>query len=114
MEAGLDTTGLRRITHDDAITDMRRDWDSKSWKSQFADTSCWKQAIGSNPDALRMQRVVNFYEKLPRGPAPEVKATGLLGRYQAKHFGKNPSGKRTLSFYSGSPWTDCFGSTGLR
>jgi hypothetical protein len=41
-----------------------------------------------------MQRVVNFYEKLPRGPAPEVKATGLLGRYQAKHFGKNPSAKR--------------------
>jgi hypothetical protein len=42
-----------------------------------------------------MQRVVNFYEKLPRGPAPEVKATGLLGRYQAKHFGKNPTAKRT-------------------
>jgi F-type H+-transporting ATPase subunit f len=52
-----------------------------------------------------MQRVVNFYEKLPRGPAPEIKATGLLGRYQAKHFGKNPSGKRMWSFlppiYSG-------------
>lgn len=42
-----------------------------------------------------MKRVVNFYEKLPRGPAPEVKATGILGRYQAKHFGKNPSAKRT-------------------
>lgn len=41
-----------------------------------------------------MQRVVNFYQKLPRGAAPEVKATGFLGRYQAKHFGKNPSGKR--------------------
>lgn len=54
------------------------------------------QAIGAAPDALRMQRVVNFYEKLPRGPAPEVKAKGLLGRYQAKHFGKNPTAKRTL------------------
>ncbi|KAH8912755.1 hypothetical protein BR93DRAFT_922719 [Coniochaeta sp. PMI_546] len=54
------------------------------------------KAIGANPDALRMQRVVKFYEKLPRGPAPEVKATGLLGRYQAKHFGKNPSGKPIL------------------
>lgn len=42
-----------------------------------------------------MKRVVNFYEKLPRGPAPEVKPTGILGRYQAKHFGKNPSVKRT-------------------
>lgn len=41
-----------------------------------------------------MKRVVNFYEKLPRGPAPEVKATGILGRYQAKHFGKNPTAKR--------------------
>ena len=41
-----------------------------------------------------MQRVVNFYEKLPRGPAPATKATGILGRYQAKHFGKNPSAKR--------------------
>lgn len=46
-----------------------------------------------------MQRVVNFYEKLPRGPAPETKATGLLGRYQAKHFGKNPSGKRMSALY---------------
>ena len=41
-----------------------------------------------------MQRVVSFYEKLPRGPAPEVKATGLLGRYQARYFGKNPSAAR--------------------
>ena len=41
-----------------------------------------------------MKRVVSFYEKLPRGPAPEIKATGLLGRYQAKHFGKNPTAKR--------------------
>ena len=41
-----------------------------------------------------MQRVVNFYEKLPRGPAPAVKAKGFLGRYQEKHFGNKPSGKR--------------------
>jgi hypothetical protein len=52
------------------------------------------QAIGAAPDAVRMQRVVNFYEKLPRGPAPEIKPKGLLGKYQAKHFGKNPSAKR--------------------
>ncbi|KAF5970153.1 mitochondrial ATP synthase subunit f [Fusarium coicis] len=51
------------------------------------------KAIGAAPDAIRMQRVVSFYEKLPRGSAPEVKAKGLLGRYQAKHFGKNPTGK---------------------
>ena len=38
-----------------------------------------------------MQRVVSFYEKLPRGPAPEVKPHGLFERYQARYFGKNPS-----------------------
>lgn len=41
-----------------------------------------------------MQRVVSFYEKLPRGPAPDVQAKGLLGRYQARYFGKNPSAAR--------------------
>jgi F-type H+-transporting ATPase subunit f len=41
-----------------------------------------------------MQKVVSFYEKLPRGPAPEPEAKGLLGRYQKKYMGKNPSGRR--------------------
>ncbi|KAI2614308.1 mitochondrial F1F0 ATP synthase subunit F Atp17 [Hypoxylon fragiforme] len=50
-------------------------------------------AIGAAPDAVRMKRVVNFYEKLPRGPAPKIQATGLLGRYQAKHFGDNATAK---------------------
>jgi F-type H+-transporting ATPase subunit f len=54
------------------------------------------KAIGGAPDAVAMQRVVRFYEKLPRGPAPEIKGKGILGRYQAKHFGKNPTGKRKL------------------
>ncbi|KAI9705538.1 MAG: hypothetical protein M1836_006293 [Candelina mexicana] len=48
-------------------------------------------AIGGAQDAARMQRVVSFYEKLPRGPAPEIKPKGLFGRYQARYFGKNPS-----------------------
>jgi len=52
------------------------------------------QMIGANPDAVRMQRVVSFYEKLPRGAAPEVKPQGFWGKYQAKHFGKNPTVKR--------------------
>ncbi|KAH8808760.1 mitochondrial F1F0 ATP synthase-like protein subunit F [Xylogone sp. PMI_703] len=47
--------------------------------------------LGAAQDAARMQRVVSFYEKLPRGPAPEIKAKGLMGRYQARYFGKNPS-----------------------
>ncbi|KAE8450459.1 hypothetical protein EG329_006535 [Mollisiaceae sp. DMI_Dod_QoI] len=47
--------------------------------------------LGAAQDAARMQRVVSFYEKLPRGAAPDVKPKGLLGRYQARYFGKNPS-----------------------
>lgn len=41
-----------------------------------------------------MQKVVGFYDKLPRGPAPDPKGKGLLGRYQARYFGKNPSPMR--------------------
>ena len=52
------------------------------------------QAIGAAADAVRMQRVVDFYEKLPRGAAPEPKARGLLGWYKNKYFGKRPSGMR--------------------
>ncbi|KAK5132403.1 hypothetical protein LTR08_009086 [Meristemomyces frigidus] len=49
-------------------------------------------AIGGAADAARMQRVVGFYEKLPRGPAPAPKATGLMGRYALRYMsGKNPS-----------------------
>ncbi|KAJ4990340.1 hypothetical protein SVAN01_04222 [Stagonosporopsis vannaccii] len=51
------------------------------------------KAIGSSPNAVRMQKVVSFYEKLPRGAAPEVQAKGLLGRYQKKYMGKNASGR---------------------
>jgi F-type H+-transporting ATPase subunit f len=43
-----------------------------------------------------MSRVVSFYEKLPRGAAPEIKPKGLIGRYQAKYFGKNASAARML------------------
>ena len=60
-----------------------------------------KQAIGGAQDAARMQRVVSFYEKLPRGPAPEVQAKGLLGRYQARYFGKNPSAARKSRLHKG-------------
>ncbi|OQE19058.1 hypothetical protein PENSTE_c016G03163 [Penicillium steckii] len=46
-------------------------------------------AIGAAQDAARMERVVNFYAGLPRGPAPQVKATGLIGRYKARYFDQN-------------------------
>ncbi|KAI9779457.1 MAG: hypothetical protein M1816_003509 [Peltula sp. TS41687] len=48
-------------------------------------------AIGGAQDAARMQRVGNFYSKLPRGPRHEEKPKGLLARYQARYFGKDPS-----------------------
>jgi F-type H+-transporting ATPase subunit f len=47
-----------------------------------------------------MQRVVSFYEKLPRGAAADPKPKGLLGRYQARYFGKKPSAMREWTLYS--------------
>lgn len=41
-----------------------------------------------------MERVVSFYAGLPRGPAPQTKATGLLGRYQARYFNKNSAARK--------------------
>lgn len=68
-------------------------------------TNVGKKAIGAAQDAARMDRVVNFYARLPRGAAPETKATGLLGRYQARYFhGKNASAARKLT----QPWTQCW------
>lgn len=52
------------------------------------------QAIGGAADAARMQRVVAFYEKLPRGAAPEPKPRGFLQWYQFRYMGKNPSAMR--------------------
>lgn len=58
-------------------------------------TDIGEKAIGAAQDAARMERVVNFYARLPRGAAPEVKFTGLIGRYQARYFsGKNASAAR--------------------
>nr|OQO17606.1 hypothetical protein B0A51_14670 [Rachicladosporium sp. CCFEE 5018] len=47
-------------------------------------------AIGGAADAARMQRVVSFYEKLPRGAAHAPQPKGLIERYQARYMnGKN-------------------------
>lgn len=59
-----------------------------------------EKAIGGAQDAVRMQRVVSFYEKLPRGPAPAPQPKGLIERYQARYFGKNPSGMRKISHWT--------------
>jgi hypothetical protein len=58
------------------------------------------KAIGAAQDAARMERVVNFYARLPRGPASGPKPSGLMERYQARYMGKNPSAMRTLSIRS--------------
>jgi hypothetical protein len=54
-----------------------------------------------------MQKVVSFYEKLPRGAAPEPEAKGLLGRYQKAYFGKNASARRECTSDVGGdqPWS---------
>lgn len=63
------------------------------------------QALGANPNALKMANVVKFYERLPQGPAPEAQGRGILGRYAAKHFnGKNASGKRMSSSSREADW----------
>ncbi|KAK5048919.1 hypothetical protein LTR84_005340 [Exophiala bonariae] len=50
--------------------------------------------LGAAKDAVRMARIVKFYERLPKGPAPDRTRGGPLGWYQAKYFGKNPSSAR--------------------
>ncbi|RMY48104.1 hypothetical protein D0865_08284 [Hortaea werneckii] len=56
------------------------------------------KAIGGAADANRMKRVVGFYEKLPRGPAPQPQAKGFLQWYQLKYMsGRNPSTARTYT-----------------
>ncbi|RMZ19769.1 hypothetical protein D0859_16235 [Hortaea werneckii] len=56
------------------------------------------KAIGGAADANRMKRVVGFYEKLPRGPAPQPQAKGFLQWYQLKYMsGRNPSAARTYT-----------------
>ena len=56
------------------------------------------KAIGSSPNAVRMQKVVGFYEKLPRGPAPAAQPKGLIQRYQHRYTsGKNPRAMRKSS-----------------
>jgi Mitochondrial F1-F0 ATP synthase subunit F of fungi len=52
------------------------------------------QGLSAAKDAVRMARIAKFYERLPKGPAAEIKSSGLLGRYQDKYFGKNPSAAR--------------------
>lgn len=53
-----------------------------------------QQGLSAAKDAVRMARIAKFYERLPKGPAPEIKSSGLLGRYQDKYFGKNASAAR--------------------
>ncbi|KPI38503.1 ATP synthase subunit f, mitochondrial [Cyphellophora attinorum] len=48
--------------------------------------------LSAAKDAVRMARIAKFYEQLPKGPAPEIKPSGLIQRYQARYMGpKNNS-----------------------
>ncbi len=63
------------------------------------------QGLSAAKDAVRMARIAKFYERLPKGSAPERKSSGLLGRYQDKYFGKEPSAAREYQFiYLLSEW----------
>ena len=49
-----------------------------------------------------MQKVVSFYEKLPRGPAPAEQSSGLFSWYKNKYFKRgNESAARTYKIF----WT---------
>ncbi|ODQ53980.1 hypothetical protein SAICODRAFT_220400 [Saitoella complicata NRRL Y-17804] len=52
------------------------------------------QAIGAPKDALRMSRIVDFYSKLPAGPAPKQQVpNNVFAAYKHKYFdGDNASG----------------------
>lgn len=58
-----------------------------------------KQAIGAAQDAARMQRIVSFYQKLPRGQVPKEKASGIFDWYRLKYFGQNSSAMREFYVY---------------
>ena len=45
-----------------------------------------------------MQRVVSFYEKLPRGPAPKFQPKGLMERYAHRYFWGDNASKARMSF----------------
>jgi len=64
------------------------------WSTQAVHFLTVEQGLGAAKDAVRMARIVKFYERLPKGPAPERAPGGPLGWYQAKYFGKNPSAAR--------------------
>ncbi|KAI9662686.1 MAG: hypothetical protein M1831_002729 [Alyxoria varia] len=47
--------------------------------------------VSAAPDAKRIQRLIRFYERLPRGPAPDPPTTGPISWYRNKYFGKKDS-----------------------
>ncbi|RMD41325.1 hypothetical protein DV735_g3796, partial [Chaetothyriales sp. CBS 134920] len=49
------------------------------------------EGLSAAKDAVRMARIAKFYEQLPKGSAPAIKATGPFQWYQNKYFGKNAS-----------------------
>ncbi|OZJ02748.1 hypothetical protein BZG36_03348 [Bifiguratus adelaidae] len=63
-----------------------------STKSLIPPNLAANSAVGAPTDAARMKRVVNFYQKLPKGNAQPPQARGLWGRYKARYFdGDNAS-----------------------
>lgn len=53
-----------------------------------------------------MARIAKFYEQLPKGAAPPIQPSGLLGRYQARYFGKNASAARMSPYILNVCWEE--------
>ncbi|KAL1914894.1 uncharacterized protein VTP21DRAFT_7810 [Calcarisporiella thermophila] len=57
-----------------------------STRSLIPPTISSTKSIGAPKDAARMERLVDFYKKLPKG-SPEVsRPSGFWGRYKARYF----------------------------
>lgn len=60
--------------------------------------TCVSQGLSAAPNAGKIKMWVDFYARLPKGPAPEFKPKGLWQRYQHKYFdGDNASAARKRS-----------------
>ncbi|CAA22344.1 ATP synthase subunit f, mitochondrial [Schizosaccharomyces pombe] len=53
-------------------------------------------ALNAFPSSARMGRIVDFYSRLPHGPAPKKSSNSFFSWYYKKYLGKNASGAPLL------------------
>ncbi|CCE65085.1 hypothetical protein TPHA_0J02650 [Tetrapisispora phaffii CBS 4417] len=54
------------------------------------------QNLGSAPNAQRINKVVDFYKRLPQGSQPAAAPNGLVARYKAKYFDGDNAGLKPV------------------